>query len=151
MSVAKPRFWRANLLGVINALIYTSVLFIGEKVVGYEGWPRVRWVWVSITVLFVACFVLASYLVHRVWSQRTNSIVLLWLVVGLIAVSVWNILWFAEAYWERHTTNFTVGWNEVTALNNPQFGGFSLALVFATNLVFGGALRLASRQYSRPS
>jgi hypothetical protein len=47
----------------------------------------------------------------------------------------------------KNTTNFTVGWNEVTAINNPQFGVFSLALVFATNLVFGAALKLALRQY----
>jgi ABC-type iron transport system FetAB permease component len=149
MSLSKPnRFWRAGLLGVINALIYCGVLFVAEKVSGYEGWPRVRWAWLSTAVLLIVCFSLAGYLVHRIWSSRMSSVVLLWLGVGIVAVCAWNVLWLSVAYWEKYTTNFTVVYREVTALNNPQFGLFSLALVVGTNLVFAGALKLASRQYS---
>jgi hypothetical protein len=149
MSLSKPnRFWRASLLGVINALIYSGVLFVAEKLSGYEGWPRVRWAWLSTAVLLVVCFSLASYLVHRIWLSRISSVVLLWLGVGIVAVCAWNVLWLSVAYWEKFTTNFTVVYREVTALNNPLFGLFSLALVVGTNLLFAGALKLASRQYS---
>ena len=148
MSFANPRFWRAILLGVVNALIYTGVLFIADKIVGYEGWPRVRWAWISTTVLFLVCFSLASYLVHRIWFRRISSIIWLWLGVGVLAVIGWNALWLSVAYWEKYTTNFTVVYREVTALNNPQFGLFSLALVVGTNLLFAGALKLGSRHGS---
>jgi hypothetical protein len=149
MGLAGPkRFWPASLLGAINALIYSGVLFVAEKVSGYEGWGRARWAWVSITVALAVCFTLASYLVHRIWSGRIRSVVVLWLGVGIVAVCAWNVLWLSLGYQEMYTTNFTVVYREVTALNNPQFGVFSLALVVGTNLLFAGMLTLASEQYS---
>ena len=149
MSLIKPkRLWRVCLLGATNALLYSGVLFIAEKVSGYEGWPRARWAWLSTTVWLVICFTLASYFVHSIWSSRISSVVLLWLGIGLVAVGAWNILFLSFAYWERYTTNFTVMYREVTATDNPQFGLFSLALVVGTNLLFAGALKLAARQYS---
>jgi len=87
-------------------------------------------------------------LVHRIWSNRISSVILLWLGVGLMAVCAWNVIFLALAYWEMHTTNFTVIYRDVTAPGNPQFGLFSVALVVSTNLLFAGALKLASRQYS---
>lgn len=149
MNLAKPkRFWRAVLLGAINSLLYCSVLFIAEKLSEYEGWPRARWAWLSTTVLLAVLFSLFSYITHRIWSGRVGSMVLLWLGIGIVAVCAWNVLWLCVAYWEKYTANFTVVYREVTALNNPQFGLFSLALVVGTNLLFAGVLKLASRQYS---
>ena len=149
MSLIKLKsFWRVILLGAINALIYCGVLFVAEKISGYVGWPRASWAWVSITVLLISCFSVSSYLVHRIWSNRISSVMLLWLGVGLMAVCAWNVIFLALAYWEMYTTNFTVVYRDVTAPNNPQFGLFSLALAVGTNLLFAGALKLASRQYS---
>jgi hypothetical protein len=129
-------------------LIYSGGLFVAEKVSGYEGWGRARWAWVSITIALAVCFTLASHLAHRVWPSRIRSVVVLWQGIGIVAVCAWNVLWLSLAYQEMYTTNFTVVYREVTALDNPQFGVFSLALVVGTNLLFAGLLTLAAKQYS---
>ena len=65
MILIKPRrLRRVLLLGAINALLYCGVLFIAEKVSGYEGWQRVRWAWLSTVVLLALSFSLSSYLIH---------------------------------------------------------------------------------------
>jgi len=149
MNLAKPkRFWRAALLGAINALLYCGVLLAAETLSKYEGWPRARWAWLSTTILLAISFSLSSYIMHRIWSGRAGSVVLLWLGIGIVAVCAWNVLWLCVAYWEQYTTNFTVVYREMTALNNPQFGLLSLTLVVGTNLLFAGVLKLASKQYS---
>ena len=147
MSLSEPgRLRRAVLLGAVNALLYCGALFAAEKVSGYEGWPRPRWAWLSITVLLVLSFSLSSYIAHRIWRGRMVSVVLLWLGIGVAAVCAWNVLWLCVAYREKYTANYTVVYREVTALNNPQFGPTSLALAIGTSLLFAGMLKLSSKR-----
>ena len=129
-------FFPALLLGAADALIFTGVLFLSEKLVGYVGWPRVWFAWASTSVLLILCFAPTTYLVHRFLAARTHSYVLLWVIIGVVAVVIWNALFAASAYWSWREHNYTVEYYEITNPRNPQFGLFSLALVVVTNLLF---------------
>ena len=143
-----PKTWSAVFLGAINGLIYSAVLHLAESLSGYVGWPRVRWAWLTTTCLLVVCFAVASYLAHRKLFRRLRSVVLLWLIIGLVAVCAWNALFLGGAYWEIHAHNWTVLYREVTARDNPMFGPYSLALMTGTALLFAGALKVVANPYS---
>jgi uncharacterized membrane protein len=141
MPLTHTGLFRATLLGAMNALGFAGVLFVAEKLVGYVGWPRVSYVWVSISVLLILCFAPTSYLLHRFLGPRTNSLLLLWVVIGIVAVFIWNALFAVSAYWSWRKYNYTVEYYEITNPWNPQFGLFSFALVVVTNLIFAATVR----------
>jgi uncharacterized membrane protein len=136
MPLTHIGFFRTMLFGAADALIFAGVLFLAENLVGYVGWPRVAYFWVSTSVLLILCFAPTSYLVHRFLARRANSYVLLWVIIGMVAVVIWNALFAASAYWSWREHNYTVEYYEITNPRNPQFGLFSLALVVVTNLIF---------------
>jgi hypothetical protein len=149
MPLAKPpNSWSAVLLGAANGLVYSAVLHLAERLSGYVGWPRVRWAWLTSTCLLIGFFAVASYLAHRILLRRLSSVVLLWFIIGLVAVCAWNALFLGGVYWERYAHNWTVLYHEVTAPNNPMFGLFSLALMAGTALLFACALKLAANPNS---
>jgi len=142
-SISKISWWRAGLLGAVDAAVYACVLFLIEKVVRYEGWPRVSWAWVSITILLVFCFVPISVLIHRAWASRMRSVFLLWVGIGVVAVSIWNGVFLLAARWEMYAHNYDVLYYEINNPRNPQYGLFSFALVVATNLAFAGLVKMS--------
>jgi hypothetical protein len=79
-----------------------------------------------------------------------HSVVLLWLVIGVVALCVWNAVFFASAYWSWHSHNYTVEYFEIINPRNPQFGLFSLALILVTNLIFGAAINVLSSRAHVP-
>ncbi|PYS88563.1 MAG: hypothetical protein DMF64_20105 [Acidobacteria bacterium] len=141
-------YWRTGLLGAFNALAYSGVLHLAEKLSDYQGWPRHWWSIITITITLVVFFTLASYLVHRLWLNRIKSLFPLWLSIGVMAVAGWNTLGLVLAYYEKYTSGFTVVYNEVTALRNPMFGLFSLVLLIGTNLIFAAVVSLAAKSYT---
>jgi hypothetical protein len=144
-------FFQSLLLGAADALLFASVLFLAEKLVGYVGWPRVWFAWGSISVLLILCFAPTSYFAHRFFMRWTHSSVLLWLAIGVAAVCIWNALFAASAYWSWHKYNYTVEYYEITNPRNPQFGLFSLALVIVSNLIFATAIKLFSVRPTPPA
>jgi hypothetical protein len=144
MSLPYLRFWRAIFLGAVDALLVAVVFYLAEKLVGYVGWPRVSFVWVSISVLLILCFAPTSYVVHRLFARRFNSQIVLWLFIGVISICIWNGLFAAAVYWEIHQHDYWVLYYEMTNPRNPDFGFFSLALVVGTNLIFGLAMKTFS-------
>jgi hypothetical protein len=151
MPLARISFWRSIFLGAINALIFSVVLFLAEKIVGYSGWPRVSYAWVSTAVLLILCFAPTSYLMHRLFARRTRSQLFLWVATGIVAVCVWNGLFAAAAYSELREHNYTVLYYEITNPRNPQFGLFSLALVVVTNLIFATAIKALTERRANPA
>jgi len=149
MPLTHLGFFRAILLGATNALIFAGVLFLAEKLVGYVGWPRVWFAWASTSVLLILCFAPTTYLVHRFLAPRTNSHVLLWVIIGVVAVVIWNALFAASAYWSWREHHYTVEYYEITNPRNPQFGLFSLALVVVTNLIFAVVARALTQRTLR--
>jgi hypothetical protein len=144
-------FWRSVFLGAFNALIFSGVLFLAETIVGYEGWPRVNYAWVSISVLLVLCFAPTSYLIQRFFARRIRSQLILWVATGVVAVCIWNGLFAAAAYSELREHNYTVMYYEITNPRNPQFGLFSLALVVVTNLIFATAIKALTERGPHPA
>ena len=146
MPLPHTTFWRAIFLGTLNALLFALVLYLTEKVVGYVGWPRVSFVWVSTSVLLILCFAPTSYLLHRLFARRLNSQIALWLLIGIVSICIWNGLFAAAVWWEIHQHNYWVLYYEMTNHRNPDFGLFSLGLVVGTNLVFGAAMKTSSQR-----
>ena len=140
--------WSAVFLGAVNGLVYSAVLHLAERLTGYVGWPRVQGAWLTTTCLLVGCFAVSSYLAHRILLRRLKSAVLLWLIIGLVAVCAWNALFLGGAYWEIYAHNWTVLYREVTARDNPMFGLFSFALMAGTAFLFAGALKVVPNPYS---
>ena len=148
MPLAYIGFWRTILLGTVNALVFTLVLYLAEKVTHYEGWPRVSFVWLSISGLLILCFAPTSYLLHRLFSRRLNSLMVLWVAIGVVSVCVWNGLFAAAVYWEIRQYNYQVLYYEITNPRNPDYGLFSLALVVVTNLIFGAVIKMLSQRHA---
>jgi hypothetical protein len=149
MPITHTGFLRVTLLGAMNAVAFAGVLFVAEKLVGYVGWPRVWFFWVWSCILLILCFSPTSYVLHRFLGPRTNSLLLLWVVIGIVAVCIWSALFAASAYWSWRMYNYTVESYEISNPRNPQFGLFSLALVVVTNLVFAAAIRTLYERHPR--
>lgn len=120
MSLPYLSFWRTIFLGALNALLVALVVYVAEKVVGYVGWPRVSFVWLSISVLLIVCFAPTSYLLHRLLAPRLNSQIVLWLAIGVISICIWNGLFAAAVYWEVHQHNYWVLYYEMTNPRNSE-------------------------------
>jgi hypothetical protein len=103
--------------------------------------------WLTMTFLLAGCFAVASYLAHRLFLGRIDSIILLWLSIGFAAVVLWNVLFLGGAIWEIYAHSHHFLYYEVATPTNPMFGIFSFAIMFVTNVLFAGAMKGVTNPY----
>jgi hypothetical protein len=154
-------YWKTFALGAIDGLIYVgaarSVRFYldyRERTAVQEGISRVtgeHYVnvaqyaqnWVGVTFLIVAIFIIAAYSVHRIWNESRNHPITFWLVVGITAITTWNLFALAVSLGEGASGPSLLG-EGITSIQNPLFGLLSFGLVLVVNLAYGAMVSILS-------
>lgn len=148
--------WRSFLLGAANGLIYALVMYflITMSRAYFQGrylrqvtsaeFPVVQFAsnerWTGIVIALVVLFALSTYIVSRV-SHLGLRFPFFWVVVGLIAVSGWNVFMLIVTSLEKEASVQTLTYNWVTSPSNPLYGPISLGMVLTVNLFYGCAIR----------
>ena len=165
MTTARSTGWLQILfLGAANGALYTLIMFIlisvgrkyfqdqyvaeatklGAPVMQFGSNER----WSGIAVVMILAFAFAAYFVRRVWQRRLNSL-LFWELVGVIAVTGWNVFMLTITWFEKELSAQTLTYNWVTSRSNWLYGPISLGAVILINFLYGNVIRALERPVYR--
>ena len=158
--------WFATLLGIVNGLLYgvvsRGVLWVyaeydlrsrieeAERIGGSVA--QVTYFQTKFPILLVwyaVLFALTSYLAHRYLDRWRRTPFLLWLIIGIGAIAVWNLLGLSVAGLDAWLRGETHSWRLVTSPYDTEHGLISLGVVLSVNCVFGVIVHLAAALYDR--
>jgi hypothetical protein len=143
--------WRAFILGAINGLLFGGAAEVARELYfeyeyqmmveahtrrGIYVWPQfvdlLRWHFIPSICLVV--FSIGSFLIHRYWTSRPKSLLLLWQMIGVVCATASFIV---EAAIEQRGSSELV-WRWL----------FCLVLVLVINSTYGAAIKMAAAYYS---
>ena len=145
---------RLVIAGACSGLFSASVFLLGGRVVTYYDYLIIReeyvedlW-WVPVVAWHVVLSIAACLLMHRYLPPSRASIFLRWQAIGMVALAGW-VLTMATAIGldclvRGGTHPIAQALSEFRFITVSQF----VASVFASNVLFGSAIRAASMESS---
>ncbi len=116
----------------------------GDSPIAFLPRPNV----VGKTFTFAVLFSVSSFLVYRFFKKLRRNVVLLWIIVGLAAITAWNLFLLIGSGLDYLIT----GHAELTrfaSFNEFYLGPASFIVVLCFNFLYGWIIRLASVPISR--
>jgi hypothetical protein len=159
MTENRLNSWNPLLLGAGNGALYALVVYLlisasrayfqdqYVRQATKSGFPIVQFGsnerWTGIVIALVTIFALSTYLVSRISHGLRTPI--LWMLVGVIAVSGWNALMLIVTWVEKEGSAQTLTYEWVTSPLNPLYGPISLGIVLIVSFIYGCAIRIFER------
>jgi hypothetical protein len=154
------RWLQTLLLGAANGALFAITMFflisrardhfqrqyieeatrLGAPIVQFGGNER----WSSIGIVMILAFAFSAYAVSRFCKRRLGSL-LFWELVGVIAVSGWNVFMLTVTWFEKELSAQTLTYDWVTSRSNLLYGPISLGVVILVNLIYGNLVRVFQR------
>ena len=150
--------FRIFILGALNGALYSAIMLVMVwQLRAYEDARSIKDAatfghlpvqltsnerWVPIVVTWILIFTFAAPVVAHFWHGYRTSSVLFWEVVGLIAVSAWNVLVLFAFWIEKQSSSQMMSYDWVTSSSNPIFGPISLGVVLIVNFIYACAIRV---------
>lgn len=154
---------RIGILGAFNGAVYSATMLlliwrwratadqrnIAESTISGDHINLVsNERWIPIVLIWLVAFTLASLVVDYFW-QRRKGYILVWEVVGVIAVAAWNVFALLGTWLDKQAGD-TMSYSRVTSSRNPLFGPVSLAVVILANFIYGYLVRAICRKLKQP-
>jgi hypothetical protein len=106
--------------------------------------------WVVFPCWFILLFTAVSYMAHHYFNKRQKlQPIMLWQIIGIGAVTTWNVIQLTAAWLINSSTGDTLLYNDVTTLLNPLAGPLSLTLAIVVNMIYGAIIQIALSMYSK--
>lgn len=148
---------RRGILGALNGALFSAVMsVIVWQWSAYEHERNIREAarfgdfpaqqssnvrWVSVVLIWILAFTLAAFVVDYFWRNRRSGSVLFWEVVGVIAVSAWNVFALCSSWLDKYLAGDSMSYAWVTSSRNPLVGPISLVVVILVNFVYAYLVR----------
>jgi hypothetical protein len=143
---------RNCLLGAVNGVLFCGAAWLVSLLIQYLQRTRnqekqdpslsinlasVQEKWLGAVFLLVCIFVIVSFVVGHYWRKSPKHPVVTWVLIGIGAITTWNLVILAVALWERFSNEQTLPLEAFTNPRNPLHGLMSFGLVVVLNLVYG--------------